>query len=88
MVDFVEAHIGSDRPNIYPNPFEDFITLSGGEFLSEGSAFEIYNFSGERVKEGTYFWDLKLDTRDLSRGLYFIKLTNEKSQFLLKMIKQ
>jgi endonuclease I len=88
MVDFVETRVGSDRPKVYPNPFENFIAISRSGLLINSYVYEMYNSSGEKVIEGTCFGDLKIDTKGLSSGLYFVRISDENSQFLLKMIKQ
>lgn len=66
----------------YPNPFiEEFIMKFNGQF-----SYVIYSISGEELENGTGN-DEALAGKNLSTGLYFVKIFNEKTTVYSKVIK-
>jgi PKD repeat protein len=69
---------------IFPNPFSYKFSVSG---LSGRSEIAIYNLVGEKVFEETTISSKKeIDTRTLSRGIYFVLVRNEKNNLVMKKI--
>lgn len=70
--------IDNNEVNLYPNPTNDFITISGIEL---NSIYEIYDILGNKLKVGKYLGQINIS--DLSNGHYYIKI----GDFNLKFIK-
>ncbi|RCS28514.1 T9SS C-terminal target domain-containing protein [Polaribacter sp. WD7] len=66
---------------IYPNPTKDFIFVKG---LSQIKNFSIYNTIGQKVMSGVISNMEMIETKNLSNGVYFLKLDNET---ILKFVK-
>ena len=58
------------------NPSTDFIEFSG---LSQSYAYNIYNTLGKEVSSGVVSANEKIDVRDLTPGLYILKLGSERT---------
>jgi hypothetical protein len=74
---------------IYPNPASTFITLQGIP-LNRPAEYVIYNMVGLKVAAGkcTQSSQTTIDIRNLTRGLYIIKLTNGISALTGKFIRE
>jgi hypothetical protein len=68
--------------NLFPNPSNNFIQISG---LTKNEKYTIYNVLGNEITNGVMSNKEKIDTQNLSNGLYFIKFENKK---VLKFIKK
>lgn len=68
--------------NIFPNPFHDFITI---QTTSTFTYVEIYNFLGKLIKKMDAQTTIEL--KDLSPGLYFLKIVNPNTECIQKIIK-
>ncbi|WP_420571542.1 LamG-like jellyroll fold domain-containing protein [Kordia sp.] len=68
--------------NLYPNPAKDFIKING---LKTTEDYAIYNTIGAVVKSGKVSNNKEITIADLKTGLYFIKLTGNRT---IKFIKQ
>ena len=89
-----ETKLGETPSLVFPNPAQDVfnvdIHLSQPEYLS----FELYDANGKLVevllrdwvktKDNTFNFSL----RDVSKGIYFIKITGNKTSITKKIIKQ
>lgn len=67
---------------ICQNPTSDFIEIKG---LKKAIDYKIFNVLGSEIKSGTIANQEKIDIRDLTSGLYFLNLGNEKK---IKFIKE
>jgi len=77
-----------DRLLIYPNPAKDKITVSS-HAITGNTQFSIFNVSGEKVLERQLKnTETQIDIRTLPRGVYFVRLQNEKMVEVGKIIKQ
>jgi len=73
---------------IYPNPSSGKITVEAKETAS-GATFSMMNANGQIVMTGKIIPPgIQLDIRNLPGGIYFIRLTNDKSVSLGKFVKQ
>jgi hypothetical protein len=84
-------NVKSDFKNIshqyrtFPNPVNDLLTVDFcTEYLNE---FQIYNLLGESVQKGKFFQDNSIDVHTLSKGYYFIRITNANSLISIPFLK-
>ncbi len=63
----------TEAVQIYPNPTQSRITISG---KSDFRSYEITNISGQSVKTGAMNGSPNLDVSELPEGIYLLKLTN------------
>jgi photosystem II stability/assembly factor-like uncharacterized protein len=72
--------------NIYPNPSDDKIIVSS---TSVDANFEILNASGSVVMKGILQGEKsELSISDLSKGIYFVKISNKKGISVRKLVKE
>lgn len=71
--------------NLYPNPTTDMLYLQ-----TDGTGeFEILNFLGQSIDKGNINEKLtQLNTKELTAGVYFIRLKNHNQQITKKFIKK
>jgi hypothetical protein len=75
---------------LYPNPAQDWINLTISSARTDRISARIIDISGKVVKEQTINFTpgvpVKMDTRELSKGVYRLELKgetiNEKKQFV------
>jgi len=67
---------------IYPNPAQDFITIQTSSIVN---AVQITDFSGKVLYKGT---GTNLDIRNLSNGIYFVRVTTDKGTSNAKFVKK
>ncbi|MGM5470326.1 T9SS type A sorting domain-containing protein [Flavobacteriaceae bacterium LMO-SS05] len=67
---------------LFPNPSSEFIQLSG---LNETETYKIYNVLGSEVVSGSVSNHEKIDIKNLTNGLYFLKFENGNT---FKFVKQ
>jgi parallel beta-helix repeat protein len=81
----------ADLLSIYPNPAQDKINITSSipDVLKQ-SLVSICNIQGEQIMEYQYQNTdiIKLDIKELSKGIYFIKLKTKKNIIFKKFIKQ
>ena len=58
---------------LFPNPTTDFIQISG---LIKDEKYSVSNISGSVIKKEIITNNAKIDVRDFSNGLYFLKFDN------------
>jgi hypothetical protein len=67
---------------LFPNPTSSYIELTG---LKTQKNFKIYDFLGKVIKSGTVYNQEKIDIKEFTSGLYFLKLENGNT---IKFIKE
>ena len=72
--------------NIFPNPSNTEITLSGINHTYDVNSIEIYNLLGEKVKN-SFDQNFKMNVSLLANGVFFIKLPLKDDVVTLKFIK-
>jgi hypothetical protein len=73
---------------IIPNPSNDKITISS-HAITGNTKLSIFNVSGEKVIERQLMdTDTQIDISALPRGVYFVRLQNEKMVEVGKMVKE
>ena len=78
--------IPKNKFSIFPNPANEYLTISIGGNLNENSRIQIFNTLGLLCKEFSLSKSLQLDISDLTNGLYIIRLKNDPQQ-IIKFIK-
>jgi hypothetical protein len=71
--------------SVYPNPAVNQIHVISNQKLD----FGLFDYSGKNLLTGSV--DSKINTIDISQlapGLYLLKLSNQQTQFVQKMIKE
>lgn len=77
-----EEEFTEDKIALYPNPANEFISISG---LEKEIDFKIYDSSGVEIKTGKNSSNEKNDIENLASGLYFMKVSDKN---VLKFIKE
>ena len=70
---------------LYPNPCNDFFKIDIDDI--EQSKLDIYNLNGMSVKETEFKRGDVISINTLSKGIYFVKITNSRNNYVLKFIK-
>ena len=68
---------------VYPNPTTDYIVIAGVD--SEAKA-EIFSINGQKIKEVTFINEITLSVSDITAGVYMVKISNENSSVIRKII--
>jgi len=71
---------------IYPNPASNFLYIKTDD--SKQKTIEVLNVLGEKVTQFNINNSIELNTSNYSNGIYFIKITNDSQQQILKFVKQ
>lgn len=77
----LDIELNGNKINLYPNPSSDFIKITG---LNTVEHYIIYSEIGTEVINKTIFNEGKIEIKNLSNGLYFLKFDNGNT---LKFIK-
>lgn len=72
--------------SIFPNPSQNFVNVSI-ENLGIQSELQVWNINGQLVQNHVFEQTLELDLRNLAKGIYFVKIQNEKGSYTKKLIK-
>lgn len=87
----LSAHISCNQISIYPSPVSDQITISNSEYNSGETKIIIKSIDGKLVFENTFKFDADkkmIDVSFLSGGLYFIQISNDKTNFTSGFVKK
>ena len=77
----LEDKIENEKINIYPNPSTNFIQITG---LKSVKNYEIFDIIGSKIAQGTIEKYKRIDVNEFKKGIYFIRLENDKSIRFLK----
>ena len=84
----IESRFFENIAFIYPNPAKNKITISSSA-LTSNTQLSIFNVSGEKVIERQLTdTETQIDISALPRGVYFVRLQNEKMVEVGKMVKE
>jgi subtilisin family serine protease len=72
---------------IYPNPFEAEVVLVNRDGAG-AAVLELYNAVGQMVYNAHFENQIRIDTRQLQRGIYFAKLSDRNGTLTRKIVKQ
>lgn len=83
----VNSNVKLDDLVVFPNPFENQITVSYIDSIDEIKSIEMYNVSGQHIRSIEISQDgqTTINTDDLSRGFYIISINRTKH---IKVVKQ
>ena len=85
----VLASLKKLKVTIYPNPVRtSFQILAAGTFPSERGTYTILSQDGRALTSNLPITDQAIDVRNLSQGVYFIKIISGNNVFTHKFIKQ
>ncbi|MPS73460.1 MAG: T9SS type A sorting domain-containing protein [Chryseobacterium sp.] len=73
----------AEKLKVFPNPVKDKLNIDTND--DKEYFFQIYNMSGQLVKEGR-FDNKQTDVSNLSTGIYLLRINNSES--VIKIIKQ
>ncbi|MCF8372665.1 MAG: T9SS type A sorting domain-containing protein [Bacteroidales bacterium] len=81
------SEINPSSFKLFPNPAHDLVTIELDETTRVGSNISIYNMVGEEIISGMVATSrtVQLDVSDFNAGMYFVKVTSEKSSFTQKL---
>lgn len=79
--------------NIFPNPFHDHIVVEGNDANTKNVKVTLFDRTGKKVFEQLFsslseHLEINISRPDLSNGIYFICLQNEKFYMTRKLIKE
>jgi hypothetical protein len=84
LVSGINESVSLNSLHVYPNPFNESITLSTDEFQTIKSV-ELYNLNGQLIKQWNTYQS-KLNVAELEKGIYLLKVrwvNNESNVFKL-----
>lgn len=74
---------------IYPNPSNQYVSILLEKEIEQAINYIVYDISGKKIKQGIVNKRTNIvDIRDLTSGVYIIKLYNEKITFNKRIIKK
>lgn len=78
------------RVLVYPNPVDDYVTLTFMDVINDNIVVTIYNSWGKVVDNSLYIaaQELHLNLNELSTGLYIVKITCGNKASSVKLIKK
>lgn len=79
----IEEKVKDDKLVLYPNPVKDILHIDAKD--DKDYYYQIYNMSGQLVKEGK-FDNKQTNVSSLTSGIYLIRINN--SETIVKIIKQ
>ena len=75
--------------SLYPNPSEDYIEIQLNNEFTNNVSLELYNQIGLICKiEKLFSSKTRIETEDLSSGIYFVKIKTENETIVKKLIKK
>ncbi|MCB9201861.1 MAG: T9SS type A sorting domain-containing protein [Flavobacteriales bacterium] len=77
----IELAGNSKKFSLYPNPAKDFVKIEG---LEKQKSFVIYDALGNVKIMDTISSNKTINTENLDRGIYYLKLENEKVSKFIK----
>lgn len=85
----VENRITDDKLIVYPNPADDWILLNSRGSLVNNSKvnFRVITTAGNKVIEGIYSYNDRINTAELKSGIYIIILETSENMFIGKFVK-
>jgi len=86
LVSSVNDEIALNDLGVYPNPFNDKITIANDKSI-DIDAIELYNIKGQLLKNWTGNHS-QLNVADINKGMYFLRIITSKQDVLVvKLVK-
>jgi hypothetical protein len=82
-----QAPLSSNTLKIYPNPTTNEVTIELSPTSSQGT-LSLLNINGQEVMKCTVRIKTQIDISNLPGGVYFVRVTNDKTVLTGKLIKQ
>ena len=83
-VEEIESAIG-----IFPNPFSDYLTIDLKSELNRKNLISLFNVDGKLIRKlSCSEKSIQLDLRDIASGIYFLKIENEKSTMVKRIVRE
>ena len=80
-----DNYVVNDELTIHPNPVASFLNVSTKKDFN----WILYNVNGAKIKSGYLSkFDSKIEVNELTKGVYFLKLSDNKNAKTLKFIKE
>ena len=87
MCTVIEAEWGIEENeanfSIYPNPVSNSLYINGG---NAQYSYELFNGMGQMVAKGNGQGTVQISVNDLSKGVYFLRLTNGTQVHMEKVV--
>jgi len=74
----------NDKIVVYPNPFEDYLTVS----VKENTSYMLSDVNGKILKTGSLTVNEKIDLSELNSGSYFLNTINSLGSSVISVIKR
>lgn len=74
--------------SVYPNPAENLLTIETDKIYSESVLVEIISITGKTIFKSKINSKTDINVSGISKGVYFVKLTHNKTSNSLKWIKK
>ena len=68
---------------VYPNPTTDYIIIAG---IDSDAKAEVFSITGQKIKEVKFTNEVTLSLSDVTAGVYLVKISNENSSIIKKII--
>ena len=83
----VKSELGVDEIEtefaIYPNPVNNILYINGGNAVY---SYEIYNSMGQKVANGNATGNTQISVNDMTKGVYFLRLTTGTQVHMEKVV--
>lgn len=79
----------SNDIKLYPNPAEDYFVVEFKGKINEQDKCFVYNINGQELIQRTINFKItKVNIKDLSKGIYFIKIIGNNKNVVMKLVKR
>ena len=80
--------IDNENIDLYPNPFSNEIRITGNKNF-HATQLSVFSVSGQCIYTAQFNENgYKINTENIPKGIYLVKINNEKSEIVKKMIKK
>ncbi|HSH66240.1 MAG TPA: T9SS type A sorting domain-containing protein, partial [Bacteroidia bacterium] len=82
-----EIAVQNKLVEVYPNPATSNLTIRSTDFNSHKLAYSIIDVYGREIQNSTLITPAVIDISGFSKGIYFIRVSEQKNSTTLKFIK-
>jgi GH35 family endo-1,4-beta-xylanase len=76
-----------DRIIVYPNPFNNYLTISSKTTMDNGR-YQLTNVFGQVLREGIINHQKTIETADLTNGIYILRIESDTRTSAVKLLKK
>lgn len=80
-------NLNESKFSLYPNPSNNKITITLNNDSLEKYNIELFSITGKAIYRSNFIGETEINIAPLSRGVYFIKVTNNGKSSVVKWIK-